>query len=537
MPAFTTQRYEQIHKKMIAKVVTRSALSDISDSAVSKHITAAAARQDDEQYFQMALLLQLFDIKTATGDDLDERAAEIQPAVISRNAAAKASGNLQFSRPGTSGIITIPSGTKAKTAGGQIYSTTALGTIANLASVSGLVPAVADEAGLDGNVDSATIIKLVTKPAGVTEVTNPAAFTGGNDQESDDSFRNRIGLFINALAKSTVGALEFYVLGAEDTATGAVIVFSKAIEDETTLGQVVLYIDDGTGSAESSALEATDLLGDYDWPGGVLTPQLIPTTVTTDVVVGDWIGFRTDEQLWEVDQVNAGVSVRVVNPLGLTYPTDLGPAYGTSFVNPENVTEGLSGPPADSAVGGETRLYLDNVPVKDSADFDVFSTTRGLLAINTHYTLNSAAGQLVFSPALVASEVIYAIYTYYTGLIQLAQKIVDGDVADRDNYPGVRAAGILVYVRVPTVQIQTVDAAVTILDGYTDATVRTNATEAIKTYINTLGISGDVVRNELIKRIMSVAGVYNVALTTPATDIILLDDELARTTDANVTVI
>lgn len=536
MSAFTTQRYEQILKKMIAKVVTRSTLSDISDSATAKHILAAAARQDDEQYFQMLQVLQLFDIYTATGDDLDERAAEIQPAVITRNAAAKASGNLQFSRPGVAGTITIPAGTKAKTSGGQIYSTTAVGSITPGNQDSGLIPAIADAAGAAGNVVSATIIKLVTKPAGVTVVTNPAAFTGGDDKESDDSFRNRITLFINSLAKSTVDALEFYVLGAEDTATGAVIVFSKAVEDETNLGQVVLYIDDGTGSAESSALEATDLLGDYDWPGGALTPQIVPTTVTTDVEVGDFIGFRTDEQLWEVSAKVAGVSVTLLNPLGLTYPTDLGPAYGTSFVNPENVTEGLSGPPADSAVGGESRLYLDNVPVKDSLTFEVFSTTRGLLTLNTHYTLNSAAGQLVFTPVLVASEVIYCIYTYYTGLIALAQKIIDGDAADRDTYPGVRAAGVLVYVRVPAVQIQTVDATVTILDGYTDATVRTNVTEAIKTYINTLGISGDVVRNELIKRIMSVAGVYNVILTTPATDIILLDDELARTTDANVTV-
>ena len=59
---------------------------------------------------------------------------------------------------------------------------------------------------------------------------------------------------------------------------------------------------------------------------------------------------------------------------------------------------------------------------------------------------------------------------------------------------------------------------------------------AIKDYINTLAISGDVIRSELIRRIMAVEGVYDVILTLPATNITMLDDQLARTTDVNVVI-
>jgi uncharacterized phage protein gp47/JayE len=73
-------------------------------------------------------------------------------------------------------------------------------------------------------------------------------------------------------------------------------------------------------------------------------------------------------------------------------------------------------------------------------------------------------------------------------------------------------------------------------EGYDDATVRTNVRNAIKNYINTLGISGDVIRTALIQKVKSVKGVYDFTLNTPSSNIILLDDQMARTTDANITI-
>ena len=106
MPRFTPLTQPQILQKMLAKTITRAGISDVGDSSVVKHILAAAARADAEQFFQMVRLLKLFSLDSATGDDLDERAKDVQPATITRLQAQKASGFVVFSRSGTTGTVT-----------------------------------------------------------------------------------------------------------------------------------------------------------------------------------------------------------------------------------------------------------------------------------------------------------------------------------------------------------------------------------------------------------------------------------------------
>jgi phage-related baseplate assembly protein len=127
-------------------------------------------------------------------------------------------------------------------------------------------------------------------------------------------------------------------------------------------------------------------------------------------------------------------------------------------------------------------------------------------------------------------------YKYYTGLVAEAQLVVDGDPADRVTYPGYRAAGVDVRVLTPDIVTIVVTATLTILDGYDLTTVAASVESNIISYINELGISGDVVRNEVIERIMTTPGVYNVNLVAPALDIIVDDDEIPRTSTVEVTV-
>lgn len=469
MPTFQPKRFEQILAQMIAKIVARTDLSDVADTSAVKHVLAAAARSDDEQYYQMSLLLKLFSIDTAAGDDLDARAKDIQPGTLFRMQANKSSGQVIFTRTGTSGTVTIPSGTKVKTASGQIFSTTTTVSITptspqqiaghGVGRDSNAAAATADQAGSAGNVASSTIVSFQQKPTGVDEVVNPDPFQNGADKESDDSFRQRLKAFVAGLARCTVQAIEANVQGQQDPVTGAVALFVKVIEDLLDRGNVTVYIDDGTGSAES-----------------------------------------------------------------------------TATVSGENLTNGLSGPPPNSAVGGEQYLYFDNKPINNAAAKTITSSTRGVLTQNVDYYLNAPHGQFYSVTPLVTGEVITADYTYYTGLIQFVQKLIDGDPADRATYPGLRAAGILAAVATPQIMIQTVAATITVKDGYVQGDVKTAVKEAVKSYINSLGISGDVIKAELSKRMMEVDGVYNLSLSTPASDVILLDDQLARTTDVNIVI-
>jgi len=540
MARFTPKTHDQILATMIAQAVARTNLSDVGDSSVLKHILSAAARSDSQQYYQMSLLLQLFSIDTAAGEDLDERAKDIQPGTIARLVATQAVGTVVFSRRGTTGTVLIPVGTKVKTSDGISFSTTALGeiTAASAEQITGHgvgrdsvpIPCIADLGGASGNVTANTITKFSNKPAGVDEVTNPNSTQYGRDLESDDSFRARIKAFIASLPRCTPNAIESLLIGQQDPVSGATILFAHVYEDPINRGNVTAYIDDGTGSAESIARTAVALSGTWTWNN----TTTVLTTNTTGVTAGTFIRKDSSPLLFfEVSVVVPNTSVTILNPGTATIPT----GAGASSKATEKLTLGLDGPPPDTAVGGETTLYLDQIPIKASEPIALVSSIRGPLVLNTDYILNTASGQIDFTPALVNSEIIIADYTYFTGVIAFAQKLVDGDPNDRTNYPGYRAAGVLVIVDTPQVLLQTVQVSITVKDGYDQTDAKNLARTAIKDYINGLGISGDVILSELTKRIMEVAGIYDVDVILPASNIILLDDQLARITDPNILIV
>jgi hypothetical protein len=288
-------------------------------------------------------------------------------------------------------------------------------------------------------------------------------------------------------------------------------------------------VDDGTGTAESVARTALALAGTWTWNG---TTTVLATN-TSGVVAGDFIRLDTSPTLFfQIQTIVANTSVTILNPGAATIPTGAG---GSSKAT-ENVTLGLNGPPANTAVGGETTLWLNNKPIKISEPLAMVSSTRGVLVNTVDYLLNEATGQLDFLTPLTTGEQIEANYTYYTGLIAFVQKILDGDPNDQTTYPGLRAAGIFAIAKTPQVLLQNVNVTVTVLEGYDQTDTRNRVRQAIKDYINTLAISGDLIRERLGQWIMDVPGVYDVILTTPSVNVPILDDQMARTTDSNIIV-
>ena len=156
--------------------------------------------------------------------------------------------------------------------------------------------------------------------------------------------------------------------------------------------------------------------------------------------------------------------------------------------------------------------------------------------LGVDYYVNWASGRVFFTSPLVVGDNVVVSYQYYTDLIAEVQRVVDGDPADRVNYPGYRAAGVDVRVLSPGIETIFVTAVLTVLEGFDEATVVAAVESNIIDYINNLGISGDVIRAEIIERIMATPGVYNVNLTTPTGDTTIDDDELPRTSSTEVTV-
>jgi uncharacterized phage protein gp47/JayE len=91
--AFVPRSFTTILADSIAYVQTRSNVTDFTVGSVARTILEAAALEDDEQYFQMVQLLDVFSYTTAAGEDLDRRLADFN---ISRQAASRAFGRVSF---------------------------------------------------------------------------------------------------------------------------------------------------------------------------------------------------------------------------------------------------------------------------------------------------------------------------------------------------------------------------------------------------------------------------------------------------------
>lgn len=275
MPAFQPRTKLQIFRDMAARVVARSQLVGLLPNSVIYHLISAATDEDAEQYFQMVQLRETFDLDKCTGSDLDERAAEIVPQIITRRKAFFASGPYQFSRPGTSGTVNIPAGTQVAGQDSQglvIFRTSASTSIADGNTTSPNVTVTAIEAGERGNFSAGQINRLVSNLPGVTAGTNPVDFTNGRSRESDESFLNQKKLFVQGISRATPTSMRAFALRVQ-LADGQRVAFAKLVEPNPPTGYDYLYIDDGTGQLDSLSNRST---------------------VSNDIVISSALGDETD---------------------------------------------------------------------------------------------------------------------------------------------------------------------------------------------------------------------------------------------------
>lgn len=481
MPRLQLKRFEDILQRMIDRVVARTTLSDLTDASAVKHVLAAVAREIDDAYFQMTRLTDLFSIDRAAGSDLDERAKDIQPGTLVRLGAQRATGTIVFSRAVASATtIVIPTGTIVRTAEGRSFETTAQAQITQTSPeiVSG------HGVGRDSNLVSALAVD-----AGAASNVAPNTVIKFASKPIGVEEVTNVSSFVNGRDQESDDAFR-------DRLKQFVASLARCTVE--TLASVVLGVED-------------------------------PTVGSNKIVIFSHV-FE--------DQIDRGNVIVYVDDGAGTIATRTEVTAGA----PEVVTLGLAGPPSDRAVGGEEYLRLNNWPVDTAQSLIVTSSAigagagRGALIDGQDFYLNPADGRILFDPALVLGEEITASYTYFDGLIQEAQKVIDGDPTDRTNYPGYRAGGVLVRVLPPTVRQQNVSAVLRVLEGYDRAVAVTAAEAAVSTYINGLGISGDVVRHEIVEQIMGVDGVYDVLLTVPTENVTTLDSEIPRIISADINI-
>lgn len=280
-----------------------SQLTDFNVGSVTRTLLEAPAAEIEELYLQyLNGLLEAIPTAVYQAFDFDRLPATTARGVLRLTLAAPAIED-----------TTIVAGTVFETAAGVRYAlledvlietgeTTADGT------------AVAETAGVAGNTLAGTVLVWPTAPTGGT-VTNPQAFTGGRDIESDSERKARFQAYIASLSRGTLTALDYAARLAEVTDAGGNVIerVTHVGQVEEIPGQVRLYIHNGAGATTQALIDRAQ--------------QIIDGYIDEDT--GDKVpGWRS-----------AGIHVEVGTldeyPVDLTAVVRLLPGYAPSEIEPQ----------------------------------------------------------------------------------------------------------------------------------------------------------------------------------------------------------
>ena len=277
---------EEIYEALLAAFAQRAGFTPEADCDLAVRLYAAAAELQALGIQAEWVLDQSFP-QTAQGVYLDYHA---QMRGVSRTAATKAVGTIRFSIQRTStSDLDIDSGTVCMTADEVRFQTTA-DAVLEAGELSVDVPAEALEAGRTGNAAAGAIQILTACPVGITGCTNPSPFTGGSDQEDDESLRQRI---LESYQRLPNGANAAWYEQTAMSHTG--VAAARAVGRARGIGTVDVYIatEAGLPGADLLAEVQADLQERREIAVDVQakSPEAEEVDVTAEIAVRDGMDF------------------------------------------------------------------------------------------------------------------------------------------------------------------------------------------------------------------------------------------------------
>jgi uncharacterized phage protein gp47/JayE len=197
----------EITNSIVEAVQIKDPLMSCDVGSPERLIVEAVSSELSKTSYDLDILAQRKNVNNLSGSALD---AEVAIYGFGRRQGAKSKGVLRFQ---TKTAVTvnniIPFNTKASVqiADGTIlnFFTTASGVIAEGASYLDL-PAIAEFPGANYNVD-ANAVTITSQTSSEVQVTNPIAFIGGRDTESDSQLRER---YRQTRFRGEVGTTDYY---------------------------------------------------------------------------------------------------------------------------------------------------------------------------------------------------------------------------------------------------------------------------------------------------------------------------------------
>ena len=594
--SFVPRSFETIRDDMINFVRSHTTLTDFEPGSVIRTIIEAAALEDDEQYFQIAQLLDAFSYRSATGEDLDERVKDfdiirLQPAtatgeivirdgalttnqlafdVASTATTVELDDTSDFPTSGfpydirigeattsvedvacsanntTTNVLTVTALTNSHSIGDRVslksgsdkvipsslqvqrpaagglaavrFITTEQGLLVNGNYESSSISAKAVVPGSGGNIGTGQITAFTSaSPFTGALVTNNSPTVGGRDIETDADLRGRARDAIQGLSKGTVLALKDGVLGITDPVSGKRVATANVLETVAN-EEVIVYVDDGTGFVpDQNQLARSEVDNNTSQPSN-----------TIPVVDGD--DFPDSGYVILTPEVSARTELRAYTTVDRTVtPNTLGMPVATGQDHNAGEEVVLVDVLTLAAESGQNFFHTTQYPIVQGS-FRLWldeGTGFTLQTLGTDYLLNRGTGDVEFTGSGVTTDaVVVASYTHYTGLLFEVQRVINGDPDDEVFFPGIKAAGVIVNVDTPTIRRITVSMSIAVEAGFSEIDLAPLVVEAVENYISGLGIGDDVIVAEIIDRAMGVTGMFNVTVTEPSSDVVILEDEL-----------
>lgn len=402
---------------------------------------------------------------------------------------------------------------------------------------SGAIQALSNQVGVETNVTAYTINSWETAPYANAGVFNVNSAYGGSEREDDEPYKLRLIATIQSLAVCTRKAIVSNVIGIKDPATLRVCTYAY-LDKPVIPGMSKLYISDGTTSfsIEQSVYSGRDVLIN-DAVVGARRARLHRTAPYT--LVDQPVSVRTP-------RIFKSVLSGVATSVGLTYLED------TSLAMVVNAHAGKY----LLTVDNQFYVILSNSAVRFTLSagvtpalgaYAIFDFSVDPLIPQVDYVFNKSNGDLELTTALNAHEALVAAsdgaapgvgaYTYTTGLVSYIQKVVNGDIDDYDNYPGLVAHGCFIEVDTPTVVSLPFVFKVIPLDNTSVSQVSDAVIAKALAYINSTGIGADgtIYLSEIVR--LCKALVKDFVVISPTSNPVPAANQIIRCTQSDITVV
>lgn len=238
---------------------------------------------------QIDIAFQSFRVKTAEGDDLDNRVADWG---LTRYSASAASGVVVFmSNEAATQEFIIPAGTIVSTQEDVYGFTLDYELQADLTFPSGATQASGDvvctQTGTIGNTASNTITNIKDTISGIDSITNPSLFASGADAEKDELLKRRVPLKIIGNQNSN----ESSILNAAYSVPG--ITFAKVINNTPSSGNFTVYFSTASGTVDTSlrtqVKNAVEAVTSFGIVANFATPSIVNVDINLTLTMDDAI--------------------------------------------------------------------------------------------------------------------------------------------------------------------------------------------------------------------------------------------------------